>query len=60
MLRFAIVFLVIALIAGLFGYGGIATSFVEEARFVFFLFLVLAVLFFLGGAFRRVFSSSSL
>jgi uncharacterized membrane protein YtjA (UPF0391 family) len=53
MLRFAIVFLVIALIAGVLGFGGIASMSFEGAKILFFIFLVLAVLSFLGGAFRR-------
>jgi uncharacterized membrane protein YtjA (UPF0391 family) len=52
-LRFAIVFLVIALIAGVLGFGGIASMSFEGAKILFFIFLVLAVLSFLGGAFRR-------
>jgi uncharacterized membrane protein YtjA (UPF0391 family) len=53
MLRFAIVFLVIALLAAVFGYGVIASEFMYGAKILFFVFLVLAVLSFLGGAFRK-------
>jgi uncharacterized membrane protein YtjA (UPF0391 family) len=53
MLRLAIVLLVIALIASLFGFGIIASGFAEVAKIVFFVFIVLAVLSFLGGAFRK-------
>lgn len=53
MLRLAIVFLVIALIAAFLGYGGVANYSYEGARLIFFVFLVLAVLSFLGGRFRR-------
>lgn len=54
MLRLAVVFLVVALIAGLFGFGGIEHYSWEGAKILFFVFLVLAVLSFLGGrAFRR-------
>jgi uncharacterized membrane protein YtjA (UPF0391 family) len=53
MLRFAIVFLVIALLAAFFGYGGVAAYSWEGARIFFFIFLVLAVLSFLGGWRRR-------
>jgi uncharacterized membrane protein YtjA (UPF0391 family) len=53
MLRLAILFLVIALIAGLLGYGLVADYSWEAGRIVFFVFLVLAVLSFLGGSFRR-------
>jgi uncharacterized membrane protein YtjA (UPF0391 family) len=53
MLRLAIVFLVVALIAFLFGFGIIASAFGEVAKILFFVFVVLAVLSFLGGAFRK-------
>jgi uncharacterized membrane protein YtjA (UPF0391 family) len=53
MLRFAIVFLVIALIAGLFGYGFVESAFMEGAKILFFVFIVLAVLSLLAGAFRN-------
>jgi uncharacterized membrane protein YtjA (UPF0391 family) len=53
MLRFAILFLVIALLAAVFGFGGIANEFMYVAKIFFFIFLVLAVLSFLGGTFRR-------
>jgi len=53
MLRFAILFLVIALLAALFGFGGIASDFMFGAKVLFFVFLVLAVLAFLGGYSRR-------
>jgi uncharacterized membrane protein YtjA (UPF0391 family) len=53
MLRLAIVFLVIAFVAALFGYGGMASYSFEGAKIVFFIFLVLAILSFAGGAFRR-------
>ena len=43
MLRWAIVFLVIAIVAAVFGFGGIAGEAVWIARILFFLFLVLFV-----------------
>src|SRR5207237_5512666 len=49
MLRLALVFLVIALIAGLFGFVGVASLSWEGAKILFFIFLVLAVLSALGG-----------
>jgi len=56
MLRFAVVFLVIALVAGLFGFDGVASYLREGAKILFFVFLVLAVLSFLvGGSRRRTF-----
>ena len=54
MLRLAIAFLIIALIAGLFGFGIVADYSFAGAKILFFIFLVLAVLSFLGGGvFRR-------
>ena len=53
MLRLAIVFLVVALFAAFFGYGGVAAYSWEGARIFFFIFLVLAVLTFLGAWGRR-------
>jgi uncharacterized membrane protein YtjA (UPF0391 family) len=52
MLRLALVFLVIALIAALFGFGLVADYSFVAAKILFFVFLVLAVLSLLGGAFR--------
>ncbi len=52
MLRLAIVFLVIALIAAFLGFGGVAALSWEGAKIIFFIFLVLAVLSFLGHGFR--------
>jgi len=53
MLRLAIVFLVIALIAALVGFGGIAALSWEGAKILFVVFLILAVLSFMGHGFRR-------
>jgi uncharacterized membrane protein YtjA (UPF0391 family) len=50
MLRLAVLFLVIALIAALFGFGGVASLSWEGAKILFFIFLVLAVLSAIGGA----------
>jgi uncharacterized membrane protein YtjA (UPF0391 family) len=52
MLRLAILFLVIALIASLFGFVGVANVSMDASRILFFIFLVLAVLFFLGNFLR--------
>jgi uncharacterized membrane protein YtjA (UPF0391 family) len=52
MLRWAILFLVIALIAGLFGFAGIEHYSWEGAKIVFFVFLALAVLSLVGHGFR--------
>jgi uncharacterized membrane protein YtjA (UPF0391 family) len=52
MLRLAIVFFVIALIAAFCGFGGVAALSWEGAKILFVIFLVLAVLSFLGHGFR--------
>ncbi|HRK98432.1 MAG: DUF1328 domain-containing protein [Alphaproteobacteria bacterium] len=44
MLRWAIIFFVIALIAGVLGFGGIAAGAVEIARILFVVFLALFVI----------------
>ena len=49
MLSWAITFLVIALIAAVLGFGGIAGAAVGIAKILFFVFLVLCVLFFFLG-----------
>ena len=46
MLHYAVVFFVIALIAALFGFGGIA-------KILFFVFVVLAIVSFLFGTLRK-------
>lgn len=48
-----VAFLVIALIAGLFGFVGMGSVAWEGAKIFFFIFLVLAVLALLGGYFYR-------
>lgn len=54
MLQLAIACLVIALIAAVLGFGGVAGSFVGAAKILFVVFLVLAVLSFVfGGRMRR-------
>jgi uncharacterized membrane protein YtjA (UPF0391 family) len=55
MLQLAVFLLVVALLAGLLGFGGLAGSFVGLAKIVFFVFLILAVLSFVfgGNLFRR-------
>ena len=52
MLRLALLFLVLALVAALFGFVYVADQFVTIAQILFVVFLVLAVLSFIGGAFR--------
>ena len=54
MLQLAIICLVVALIAAVLGFGGIAGSFVGVAKILFVVFLVIAVLsFFFGSGLRR-------
>jgi len=53
MLRLAIIFLAIALIAAFLGFGGVASLSWAGARILFFVFLVLAVLSFVGHGFGR-------
>jgi uncharacterized membrane protein YtjA (UPF0391 family) len=48
MLRLAVIFLVVALIAAFFGFGGVAAYSWEGAKILFLVFLVLAVLAFIG------------
>jgi uncharacterized membrane protein YtjA (UPF0391 family) len=52
MLQLAIVCLVIALIAAVLGFGGIAGSFVGVAKILFIVFLALAVLSFVFNGMR--------
>jgi len=52
MLHYSVVFLVIALIAALFGFGVIASTAAGIAKFLFFLFLILFVVSLITG--RRV------
>ena len=56
MLHWALIFLVITLVAALFGFTGIAAAAAGIAKFLFFLFLVACLIFFLIGisAGRRV------
>jgi uncharacterized membrane protein YtjA (UPF0391 family) len=52
MLHYAVVFFVIALIAALFGFGGIAGGAVEIAKVLFFIFIVLAAITFVYNLIR--------
>lgn len=53
MLHYAVVFFVIALIAAIFGFGGIAAGAVEIGKILFMVFAVLAVISFLVSMFRK-------
>ena len=50
MLRWSLTFFVFALIAALFGFGGIATASAEIAKALFFLFLIVFVVTLILGA----------
>jgi uncharacterized membrane protein YtjA (UPF0391 family) len=52
MLHYAVVFFVIALVAALFGFGGIAAGAVGIAKILFFIFIVLAIASFIFGSMR--------
>ena len=52
MLRMAIAFLIVALVAALFGFGLLADFSFDAAKILFFVFLVLAVVSFIADAFR--------
>ena len=55
-LKWAIVFFVISLIAALFGFGGIAEGAADVSRILFFVFLAICVLLFVLGltVYKRV------
>lgn len=50
MLRWAAIFLVIAIVAAIFGFGGIAESSAEIAKIIFYIFIVLLLLSLIFGA----------
>lgn len=51
MLRWALTFLIIALIAALFGFGGIAEGASDIAQVLFFIFIVLFIISLIAGRF---------
>ena len=53
MLHYAVVFFIIALVAAVFGFGGIAAGAVGIAKILFVVFLVLAALSFVANLMRR-------
>ncbi len=53
MLHYAVVFFVIALIAALLGFGGIAASAVGIAKILFLVFAILAVASFIFGSLKN-------
>lgn len=52
MLRWSLLFLVIAIIAGVFGFTGVAGTATDIARILFFVFLVLLIVSAIVSAFR--------
>ena len=52
MLRWAITFLLVALLAAVFGFGGIAGAATDIARILFFVFIVMFLLSAIGHGFR--------
>jgi len=53
MLRWTLIFLVVAIIAAVFGFGGVAAASAGIARVLFFIFLILFIASLLGGLIRR-------
>jgi uncharacterized membrane protein YtjA (UPF0391 family) len=53
MLRWALGFFIIAIIAAIFGFGGIAIAAAGIAKILFFIFLILFLAALLGGMVRR-------
>ena len=51
LLKWALVFLVVSLIAALFGFGGIAQGSADVARVLFFIFVAICAVLFVMGAF---------
>lgn len=52
MLNWALSFLLIAIVAAVFGFGGIAATAVDMARVLFFIFLVLFIVSLIAGLLR--------
>ncbi|GAB4507183.1 MAG: hypothetical protein Tsb0026_01670 [Sulfuricaulis sp.] len=53
MLKYAAIFLVIAIIAAIFGFGGIAAGATEIAKILFFVFLIIFAVTLIMGLMRR-------
>ena len=53
MLHYAVVFLVIALVAAVFGFGGIAAGAVGIAKVLFFVCVIMAVVSFIIGLLKK-------
>ncbi len=53
MLRWSVAFFIIAIIAAIFGFGGIASGAVSIAKMLFFVFVVLFVIMLIAGLLKR-------
>jgi uncharacterized membrane protein YtjA (UPF0391 family) len=53
LLHWAVVFLVVAIVAALLGFGGVAGTSMEAAKVVFWIAIVIAVISFLFSAVRK-------
>ena len=53
MLSYAAIFFIVAIVAALFGFGGIAAGATEIAKILFFIFLVLFVVSLVAGLLKR-------
>lgn len=53
MLRYALIFFIIALIAALFGFTGVASATAEVGKILFFVFLAVAGVALVAGLLRR-------
>lgn len=53
MLRWALIFFVVSLVAALFGFTGIAVATAEIAKILFFIFLVLFLVALVAGTMQR-------
>jgi uncharacterized membrane protein YtjA (UPF0391 family) len=54
MLKWTIVFFILAIIAGVFGFGGLATGFAFAAKILFFGFIALMILSLVGQGLRAL------
>jgi len=54
MLRWTLIFLVVAIIAAIFGFGDIVASASSIAKILFYIFLVLFILSLIAGGFKKV------
>ena len=53
MLRWTLIFLLVSIIAAVFGFGGVAAASAGFARILFFIFMILFVASLLGSLIRR-------